>query len=183
MSLLRLAFGPRAVALVGLALVALASSGCQKAGGPGARCYKDSDCVDGAACFTLDGSESVCMYTCTGDSTFCPGGEVCIPTDTDPDIHACLVGGDVIIGDQCTVSRDCEKGGVCVFIPAADARYCRLACEPTADGYPCAPSLGQTCVGECAAGVVGFCSIDPAATPACPPDAGAPDAGASDAGP
>jgi len=182
MTPLRLAPGPRAGVLLGLALAALALAGCSKDGRPGARCYKDADCVEGAACFTLDGSESVCMYTCTGASVFCADGEVCAPTESDPSIFACLVGGDTIVGDQCATSQDCELGAVCVYLPEVDAQYCRLACEPISGGFPCSGALGQTCVGECTSGSIGYCSIDPMATPACPADAGVPDAG-TDAGP
>ena len=171
---------PRRVALI-LSALALFTLGCNEKAGPGSRCYAHSDCVEGTRCFELGGTGSVCLELCTGASAFCGDGEVCVPGDDDPGIHACLLGGDTIIGDQCEESWECERGGVCVEFADPPAKYCRLACEPTNDGFPCQSSLGQTCVGECADGAIGYCSVDPSATPACP--AGGPDAGTGDAGP
>lgn len=166
--------------------LAFVVAGCGGKGAPGSACYRDSDCQSGSQCFALAGSELTCMRTCSGDSPFCDAGEVCVPTDDDPAVHVCLVGGDVAIGDPCTYSWECARSGVCVDFANPPATICRPACEPTNGGQPCDSSMGETCVGQCVAGAVGYCSLDASAVPGCAgnlADGGVPDAGVSDAGP
>ena len=111
-----------------IALVTLGVAACGGSDGPFRPCIADPDCSGGRQCFVVESGASICMLPCDADTATCDDGEACAATRTDPNVWACLPGGEERLGDVCTRSLDCELGAVCVS--EGIASLCRAICDP-----------------------------------------------------
>lgn len=142
-------------ALLALALVACDGGSTAPDSGPsdaraavpvGGACGSTEECEPGAACIE-HGDSFACMERCdTATMRLCLGGEVCSSAGSG---GACLLGGDVAIGEPCSASAECEAGAICT------GSACRQACT-VGDDSPCAS--GETCLMLGATGADGYCA-------------------------
>lgn len=150
--------------------ICINGSACQ----PGPRCYQfcrgNSDCQGGASCSRDGGAYQFCDVpptTCNplagAPSTGCPGGFSCYLSQTgSATLCDCqfdrsqsgLTTGVGRPGDQCTRSRDCLAGNVCVLANGF-SKTCEPVCLMPADGGTdscisgCRALTGSTTYGWC----------------------------------
>ncbi len=109
-----------------LLLLACTEPGRSDDGGP---CLTTADCVSGTICVRLGGAEAdaFCMTRCEPEERLCESGRVCI--DVGDESHACLLGGDAEVGDECEDTSECVDGAVCIADPDDEADRCYAACD------------------------------------------------------
>lgn len=87
------------------------------------RCLADRECPTGQGCFALPPGSQRCLLYCDAyASILCQDGTVCgfVPAD-DAQVGACLPGGTIAVGNNCSTTAECVKGAVCV-VPTGAGR-------------------------------------------------------------
>jgi hypothetical protein len=134
-----------------LSLAAALAAGCGQSI-TGMPCDPTAPCPDHWVCALAHDGIGRCMHECDTTQTVCNDGRVCayvIGTGTG----ACYLGGNVGVGQTCTTTLDCARGGLCVDRFADGALVCMEGCN--LDGSrPCLD--GSACLGF---GGDGFCNF------------------------
>ena len=127
-------------------------------------CKTDADCPSSTCTRNAGGGIKVCdvqSVTCNpvknnGMPSGCPAdAQACfvVPNGTDTTLCDCPGAGPA--NSQCTFSRDCFPGLVCVDVGGTGSAICRPACSLAAGATDCP---GTTCTAIKGSKKFGFCS-------------------------